>query len=189
MACHCRYSISKLPYPRMAKAISNSTKYQLKKRCLFTIIQLYPRNPKSTLFAMSENVSKTNASHRYQQRSTKTHSMTSSVRTGIQRTAQTKRSAPRASRSYLKLPYISERLNHGITNIFRKENIPIRSAHRPHTLRRALSHNSTERTCTMDKRSFPTPNCVYEETPSTRSRVTTAMNNTSVALHASFTIV
>ena len=53
--------------------------------------------------------------------------------------------------SYLKLPYISERLNHGIPNIFRKENIPIRSAHRSHTLRRALSHNSTERTCTMDK--------------------------------------
>ena len=38
-------------------------------------------------------------------------------------------------------------------NIFRKENIPVRNvrAHRSHTLRRALSHNSTERTCTRDK--------------------------------------
>ena len=48
--------------------------------------------------------------------------------------------------SYLKIPYISERLNHKITNIFRKENIPIRIAHKSHTLRQALSHTSTGRT-------------------------------------------
>ena len=52
---------------------------------------------------------------------------------------------------YLKLSYILERLNYRITNIFRKENIPVRVAHRSHTLRRALSHNSTERTCIRDK--------------------------------------
>ena len=51
----------------------------------------------------------------------------------------------------LKLPYVSERLNYRITNIFRKENIPVRIAHRSHTLRRALSHNSTECTRTRDK--------------------------------------
>ena len=62
-------------------------KKQLKNRFLFTIIQLYLRNPRSTLFAMSENISKTDAPQRYRQQSTKTHSMTSSVRTGIQRTA------------------------------------------------------------------------------------------------------
>ena len=53
--------------------------------------------------------------------------------------------------SYLKIPYISERLNHEITNIFRKENIPVRIAHKSHTLRQALSHTSTERKCTRDK--------------------------------------
>ena len=53
--------------------------------------------------------------------------------------------------SYFKIPYISERLNHRVTNIFRKENIPVRVAHRSYTLRRALSHNTTERTCTRDK--------------------------------------
>ena len=37
--------------------------------------------------------------------------------------------------SYLKIPYISERLNHKITSIFRKENIPVRIAHKSHTLR------------------------------------------------------
>ena len=52
--------------------------------------------------------------------------------------------------SYLKIPYISERLNHKITNIFRKENIPVRVAHKSYTLRQALSHTSTERECTRD---------------------------------------
>ena len=52
---------------------------------------------------------------------------------------------------YLKLPYILERLNHRITNIFRKKNIPVCNVHRSHTLRRALSHNSMERTGTRDK--------------------------------------
>jgi hypothetical protein len=52
--------------------------------------------------------------------------------------------------SYLKIPYISERLNHRITNIFRKEGIPVCVAHKSYTLRRALSHNTTERTCTRD---------------------------------------
>ena len=36
--------------------------------------------------------------------------------------------------SYLKIPYISERLNHKITNIFRKEGIPVRVAHKSYTL-------------------------------------------------------
>ena len=57
---------------------------------------------------------------------------------------------------YLKLPYISEQLNYRITNIFRKENIPVRIAHRSDVLRRALSHNSTKHTCIRDK--CPTSN-------------------------------
>ena len=50
--------------------------------------------------------------------------------------------------SYFKIPYISERLNYRITNIFRKENIPVRIGHKSYTLRQALSHISTERKCT-----------------------------------------
>ena len=58
--------------------------------------------------------------------------------------------------SYFKIPYISERLNHRITNIFRKENIPVRIGHKSYTLRQALSHTSTERKCTRDE--CPIPN-------------------------------
>ena len=56
---------------------------------------------------------------------------------------------PNVDWSYLKISYISERLNHKITNMFRKEGIPVRVAHRSYTLRRALSRNGTqaERTC------------------------------------------
>ena len=50
--------------------------------------------------------------------------------------------------SYLKTPYFSERLNYRITNIFRKEGIPVRVAHKSYTLRRALSHNNKKRICT-----------------------------------------
>ena len=49
------------------------------------------------------------------------------------------------------VPYISERLNHRITNIFRKENIPVRVAHKSYTLRQALSHTSIECKCTRGK--------------------------------------
>ena len=35
-----------------------------------------------------------------------------------------------------------------ITSIFRKEDIPVRVVHKSYTLRRALSHNNKERTCT-----------------------------------------
>ena len=48
---------------------------------------------------------------------------------------------PNVDWSYLKIPYISERLNHKITNIFRKEGIPVRVAHRSYTLRRTSFHN------------------------------------------------
>ena len=57
---------------------------------------------------------------------------------------------PNVDWSYLKIPYISECLNHKITNIFRKESIPVCVTHRSYTLRRALSHNTTERICTRN---------------------------------------
>ena len=53
--------------------------------------------------------------------------------------------------SYLKIPYISERLNHKITNIFRTENIPVCIDHKSYTLRQTLSHTSKGCKCTRDK--------------------------------------
>ena len=68
------------------------------------------------------------------------------------------------------IPYISERLNHRITNNFRKENIPVRIAHKSYTLRQALSHTSKECKCTRDKCPISNPglclrrNAVYQLT-------------------------
>ena len=87
--------------------------------------------------------------------------------------------------SYRKIPYISERLNHKITNIFRKENIPVRVAHKSYTLRQALSHTSTESKCIETNAPSLTPDCVYEEMQCTSSRATAAIINTLVAQHAS----
>ena len=52
---------------------------------------------------------------------------------------------------YLKIPYISERLSHRITNIFRKENIPVGIAHKSYTLRQALSQTFSKSKYTRDK--------------------------------------
>ena len=49
MACHCHYSISKSPYPRMVTALLNSTKSQPRNLYLSTINPLFPPNPKSNL--------------------------------------------------------------------------------------------------------------------------------------------
>ena len=87
--------------------------------------------------------------------------------------------------SYLKIPYISERLNHTIINIFRQENIPVHIAHKSHALKQALSYTSTERKCLNANAISLTRNYVYEEMPYTNSRATAAVNNTLVAPHAS----
>ena len=57
----------------------------------------------------------------------------------------TKTSNANTEWSYLKILYLSERLNHRITYIFRKENIPARIAHKSSTPRQAMSHTSKER--------------------------------------------
>ena len=88
--------------------------------------------------------------------------------------------------SYLKIPYISQRLNHRFTNILRKENIPVRIAHKSYTFRQALSHTSTECKCTRVKCPLTT-DCVHEEMQCTSSRVTVAISNLLVARHASST--
>ena len=58
---------------------------------------------------------------------------------------------------YLKIPFISDRLKRKITRIFKRENIPVRIAHKSYTLRQALSHNTTERKCNR-------PNCPIADT-------------------------
>ena len=52
---------------------------------------------------------------------------------------------------YLKIPFISDRLNQKITGIFKRENIPVRIVHKSYTLRQALSHNATEKKCNRPK--------------------------------------
>ena len=131
VVCHCHHSISKSPYPRTLTALLNSTKSHPRNQSdLSTINQLCPPNPNSTSFVTSENAPRTDAPQVYLQNNTKHIRWYPS---------------PATEWSYLKTPNISERLNHRITDIFRKENIPVRTAHKSYTLRQALSH------CTRDK--------------------------------------
>ena len=106
--------------------------------------------------------------------------------------------------SYLKIPYISKRLNYRITRIFWKEGIPVRVAHKSYTLRQALSHNNKERTCTRancpisDTRLCLLRNAVYQITCNNcnqhyigstarfiHDRVREHLNNSSVKKHLS----
>ena len=77
--------------------------------------------------------------------------------------------------SYINISYISERLNYRITSICRKEDIPVRVAHKSYTLRRALSHNNKERTIALSQ----APNCAYYATLFTKSHVAPATSITS----------
>ena len=103
---------------------------------MFTIIQLYPRK------------SEVNFIHNERKRIQ--GKCSSKAPKHIGRTAYTKRSALRAITETLNLPtqngpYISEWLNHRITNIFQKENIPVHSAYRSH--RQALSIPQLHKAC------------------------------------------
>ena len=95
-----------------------------------------------------------------------------------------------APQIYLKILCISERLNPRITNIFRKENIPVRIAHKFHTLRPGKPYPTPPRGANALETNAlsPTPDYVYEEMQCTSSRVIAAVNNILVALHASSTI-
>ena len=117
--------------------------------------QPYPRNQRSTSFAMSGNVSSRCST---QTTSIKRQNMFDGIlrlngypgdsidQTKHPQSHQRNSRPPNVDWSYFKIPYISERLNHKMSNIFRKEGIPVRVAYRSYTLRRALSHNTTERT-------------------------------------------
>ena len=133
---------------------------KLAKKPLF--VQLSPPNSNSTSFATSENASRTDARQIHPQNNTSVNTFDDILclngypENSIEQTKrpQNPQQNPQTADtewSYLKIPYISERLNHRITNIFRKENIPVRIAHKSYTLRQALSHTSTERKCTRDK--------------------------------------
>lgn len=110
------------------------------------------------------------------QQSTKMYSMTFSVWTDIQRTAWTKQSDPRAIKETLDLP-----TQNGNTSWrFRKREHPSTCCPQIiHPQTSSLPQHHAPGTSAP----FPTPNCAHEETPSTKSHVTTAINNTSVAPH------
>ena len=66
--------------------------------------------------------------------------------------------------SYIKIPYISERLNHRITNMFRKENIPVHIVHKSHTLRQALNPTPPRNANALETNALSlTPDYAYEE--------------------------
>ena len=159
---------------------------------MFTIIQLYPRNPRSTSFAMSENVSKICST---QISTTKHQNAFDDIlrQNGYPDNSidQTKRPLEPSQRlsTYqhrMGIPQASVRL------IFFEKRTSQYVMYVPtdHTPSDELSP-TTPRSAHAPGTSapFPTPNYVYEQTPSTKSRVRTASNSTSIALHASFTIV
>ena len=133
--------------------------------------QPYPRNQRSTSFAMSGNVSSRCST---QMTSIKRQNMFDDIlclngypgdsidQTKHPQSHQRNSRPPNMDWSYFKIPYISERLNHKMSNNFRKEGIPVRVAHRSYTFRRALSL-ATPRSVHVPgtTASPPTPNCAY----------------------------
>ena len=93
--------------------------------------------------------------------------------------------------SYLKIPYISEQLNHRITNlVFLEKRTSQYMLSTDYTPSDELSPTTPPKVHAPGKSApFPKPNCTYEERSSTKSDVTTAINNASVALHVSSRIV
>lgn len=160
VACHYHYSISKSPYPRMATVPSNSTKNQPRNHYPFTTNQLSPPNPNSTSSATRENALKRCSSHISATQHLNSfdyiihlNGYSESNIEQSKRPQHPQRNSQPANTewSYLKILYISERLNHRISNIFKKENIPIRISHKSFTLRHALSQTPKVRECTRDK--------------------------------------
>ena len=149
-ASHYHYSISKSPSPKMAKAPSSFKRNHPRNHYSYTTNQLYPRNLRSTSFVMSWNVLRTDAQHKRKPQRPPNHVSWHPPSERISWEQYRPNKAPTEPSKRLKIPYISERLNHKITSIFRKEGIPVRAARKSYTLRRALSHNTTERTCTRD---------------------------------------
>ena len=89
--------------------------------------------------------------------------------------------------TYLKIPYISDRLNHRITNIFKKETSQCASLTSPTQSERLYPTSPKYANAPGTSAPSLTPDFVYEEMQYTGSRVTAAVNNTLVARHASST--
>ena len=152
MASRCRCWTSRSPYHRMATALLNSTKSQPRNHYLSTISQPCQPNPNLTSFATRGKRIEDRCPSKT---STKQHlgafddilRLNGYPENSIEQ-AKCPQNLQRNSQptgmewSYLKIPYISERLNHKITNIFRKENISVRVAHKSYTLRQAIFFNS-----------------------------------------------
>ena len=134
------------------------TRKKLKKHCLNTINRLFPIKLRPTSLATSgrriqERCSTQTTNAKHQGAFDEILRLNGYSESCIHHTKQPQNPRedslpPNTEWSYLKIPYISERLDHKITNIFRKEGIPVRIAHKSYTLRKALSHKITERTCT-----------------------------------------
>jgi len=131
MASHCHYSISKLPYPKMATAPLNSTKKPAEKPLFVHHQSAMPTKSKLNFIRNERKRIKDRCSSNI---SAKHHLNTfddilrlnSYPENSIEQTKrpQNPQLNPQPGNtewSYLKIPYISERLNHRITNIFRKE--------------------------------------------------------------------
>ena len=161
MACHWYYSISKSPYARMATTLLNFTKKPAKKP-LFVHHQSAILTKSKLNFIRKERkrIEDRCSSHIFATQHLNTFDDTlllngypenSIEQTKRPQTPQRNPQPAHTEWSYLKIPYISERLNHRITTIFRKENTPVCTAHKSYTLRQALSHTFTKRKCTRDK--------------------------------------
>ena len=143
----------------MATALLNSIKNQPRNHYLSTINQLFVLNPKLNFIRnerkciedrCSSHISATQRPNAFDD----ILRLNSYPEKSIEQTKQNPQRNPQPANSewsYLKIPYISERLNHMITNIFKKENILVRIAHKSYTLRQAVSHTPKGRKCTRDK--------------------------------------
>ena len=134
MACHWHYSISKSPYARMATTLLNSTKKPAKKP-LFVHHQSAILTKSKLNFIRKERKRIENrcSSHIFATQHLNTFDDTLRLNgypeNSIEQTKrpQNPQRNPQPAHtewSYLKIPYISERLNHRITTIFRKVKHP-----------------------------------------------------------------
>ena len=197
VACHCHYSISKSPYPRMATALLNSIKNQPRNHYLSTINQLFVLNPKLNFIRnerkciedrCSSHISATQRPNAFDD----ILRLNSYPEKSIEQTKQNK-----TPNETLNLPtqnghtlrsrtFLNDSIIWSLTSLKKK------------TSRYALPTNPTR----SDK-PYPTPprganaqetnalsltpDCVYDEMQYTSLRVTDANNNTLVARRASST--
>ena len=162
MASHCHHSISKSPSPKDGRSSFEFYKKTAKKPLFVHHQSAIPKKSKINFICnerkrIEDRCSTQTTSIKHQNMFDDTLRINGYPEDSIDQTKhpqshQRNSPPPNVDWSYLKVPYISERLNHKITNIFRKEGIPVRVAHRSYTLRQALSRNGTqaERICTGD---------------------------------------